>query len=107
MENVIQVTGLTSDVAPVTAAEVVAGEEMTLKVLEPKRMTVPGPIAPDEELSLEEGITLKVLGAKKAIPVDLFNEPVTDAENRASSATKKRSLQEIRQLVLLDLPETD
>ena len=66
VENVIQVTGLTSDVAPVTAAEVVAGEQMTLKVLEPKRMTVPGPIAPDEELSLEEGIAVKVLGCEKS-----------------------------------------
>jgi type IV secretion system protein VirD4 len=106
VENIIKVTGLTSDIAPVMAAEAVPDDAFALKVLEPKRTTLAEPVAPDEELSLEEGITLKVLGAKKAIPVDLFDETITDAENRTTSTTKKSSLKALKQVVL-DLPETD
>lgn len=106
VENVIRVTERISDIAPIMVAEAVPDDAFALKVLEPKRTMVAEPVAPDEELSLEEGITLKVLGAKKAIPVDLFDETITDAQNRTTSTKKKSSLKALKQVVL-DLPETD
>lgn len=106
VENVISATGRTSDIPPVVPVEAVPDDAFALKVLEPKRPMVTEPVTPDEELSLEEGITLKVLGAKKAIPVDLFDETIKDAENRTTSTKKKSSLKALKQVVL-DLPETD